>query len=285
MTVVTDETGPLRSTAWLADRLGDPTLRIVDGSFHLPTAGRNPKEEFVQRHIPGAVFFDIDAIADGTSHLPHMLPSADTFAERVGALGIGSSDTIVAYDAPGSAAAARIWWTFRVFGHNEVAILDGGLARWLAEGRPVEDGMPSPSRRPFRARLQSERVITRGELVQCIGIETVVDARGPGRFRGDEPEPRPAKRCGHVPGARNLPFMDFLDPDRHGGWRSPDEIAGRFATAGVDPSQPFIAYCGSGVTACVPAFAAYLLGHDRARIYDGSWAEWGNCDDTPIERG
>lgn len=164
MTVVTDETGPLRSTAWLADRLGDPTLRIVDGSFHLPTAGRNPKEEFVQRHIPGAVFFDIDAIADGTSHLPHMLPSADTFAERVGALGIGSSDTIVAYDAPGSAAAARIWWTFRVFGHNEVAILDGGLARWLAEGRPVEDGMPSPSRRPFRARLQSERVITRGEL-------------------------------------------------------------------------------------------------------------------------
>lgn len=279
------ELGPLRSTAWLAERLGDPAIRVVDGSFHLPTAGRNPRDEFLQRHIPGAVFFDIDAIAAANSDLPHMLPSPNVFAERVGALGIGSADTVVAYDAPGSAAAARIWWTFRTFGHPQVVLLDGGLARWLAEDRPVESGMPSPPVRPFRARLQPERVIDRDELIGCIGIDTIVDARGSGRFRGDEPEPRPAKHCGHVPSAVNLPFVDLLDGTRHGAWRSPDEIAARFAAAGIDPSEPFIAYCGSGITACVPAFAAFLLGHDRARIYDGSWAEWGNRDDTPVDRG
>jgi Rhodanese-related sulfurtransferase len=281
------ETSGLCETAWLAEHLDDPHVHILDGSFFLPGSGRSQRDEFAACHIPGAQIFDVDAICDPNSHLPHMLPSPDVFAAKVQQLGISNANLVVAYDAPGSAAAARVWWTFRVFGHDAVVILDGGLAKWKAEGRPTASGDPQP---PVAGRFvpgfRPQLVRTAADLLRNAQTRDaqVVDARSPGRYQGVEPEPRPSRRQGHIPGSANIPFSECFDPSRHGSWRSNDELALMFATARVDLVRPIVCYCGSGVTACVPAFAAFRLGYEDAAVYDGSWAEWGNRDDTPIDR-
>ena len=277
----------LISTDRLAGRLSSPDVRIVDASFFLPVQKRDARAEFGARHVPGAVFFDIDAIADRATSLPHMLPRPEEFGRDVGNLGIGNNHSVVVYDALGGVqAAARVWWTFRVFGHDRVAVLDGGFPKWLAEGRPVESGPVSPRPTTFRATFRPELVRAVDRMIANVASrrEQVVDARSPGRFAGTDPEPRPAKKAGHIPGSRNVPAAALIDSNRNFVFRPDAEIALAFATAGIDATKPVVATCGSGVTASVLAFGLYLLGQDKAAVYDGSWAEWGNRDDTPVER-
>ena len=276
--------GPLVTTDWLAARLGDPGVRVVDGSWHMPQLGRDARAEFAHAHIPGAVFLDIDAIADRSSPLPHMLPTPDEFGIAVGALGIGDGDRVVVYDTRGVVSAARVWWTFRAFGLDSVAVLDGGLPKWRSENHPVESGVPTPPTRRFTAKLRSELVRDLTAMRDNLGsrVEQVVDARSRGRFAGTEPEPRAGLRGGHIPGSVNLPYDELYQPD---GTLAPrEELQRRFVAAGVDLAQPVVTSCGSGVTASVLALALYLLGRPDAAVYDGSWTEWGGRDDTPIER-
>jgi len=276
----------LVSTDWLAKHLSAPDIRIVDATFFLPTIPRNARAEYAEKHIPGAVFFDVDDICDDTTDLPHMLPTPEVFATKVRELGLGDGNRIVAYDTLGGySAAARAWWMFRVFGHDDVAVLNGGLPKWVAEGRPVEDQVPVPGERHFTARLNHTLVRDVDHLVANLESkrEQIVDARAAGRFAGTDPEPRPAKHSGHIPGSINLPFVQLLDTENNFVLRSADEIAAVFAKTGIDLGRPIVTSCGSGVTAAVVSFALYLLGHDEAPVYDGSWAEWGNRDDTPIE--
>jgi thiosulfate/3-mercaptopyruvate sulfurtransferase len=275
----------LVSTAWLAEHLREPDLRVLDGTYFLPNVPRDAEAEFRARHIPGAVRFDIDDIKDHGNPLPHMLPPPAEFAAKVGALGIGDTTRVIAYDVHGLMSAARVWWMFRVFGHDKVAVLDGGLPKWLAEGRPIESGPARPRAAVFTPRFRGELVRGLAEVRAELATEraAVADARSAGRFSGAEPEIRPGLKSGHMPGARNLPYGSLLNAD--GTLVPPDEIARRFAAAGIDVRGPVTASCGSGVTACILALGLYLTGKEDAAVYDGSWSEWGGRDDTPIARG
>ena len=274
----------LVTTEWLARNLGRRDVRVVDGSWHMPHLHRDARAEFAQAHIPGAVFFDIDAIADRGTTLPHMLPSASEFARAVGHLGIGSRDRVVVYDSRGVVSAARVWWTFRVFGHDKVLVLDGGLPRWRAEGRPVEAGAPTPKPRRFTARLRRSLVRDLAGMRQNLKTRKaqVLDARSRGRFAGTEPEPRAGLRAGHIPGSLNLPYDELYHKD--GTLLPPDAIRGKLEGAGIDLAKPVVTSCGSGVTASVLALGFHVAGRPDVAVYDGSWTEWGGRDDTPIEK-
>jgi thiosulfate/3-mercaptopyruvate sulfurtransferase len=274
---------PLVTTDWLAKHLGETDLRVVDGTWHMPQLGRDARAEFEAGHVPGAAFFDIDPIADRATTLPHMLPAADEFAAAVGGLGIGSDDRVVVYDTRGVVSAARVWWTFRVFGHDAVAVLDGGLRKWRAEGRPVERGPAARPRRTFRARLRPELVRDLSAMRANLDrrVAQVLDARSAGRFAGTEPEPRAGLRGGHIPGSLNLPYETLYRAD--GTLRPPDELREAAVAAGVDLSRPIVTTCGSGVTASVLALALYLAGRPDVAVYDGSWSEWGARADVPVE--
>jgi len=274
----------LVSTDWLAQHLGAPGLAIVDASWHLPTANRDAKDEFIKQHIPHAVHFDIDAIADTSSSLPHMLPDAVAFSGAARKLGIGDGMKIVVYDSVGLFSAPRVWWTFRVFGARDVVILDGGLPKWLAEGRPVEDGPARPQSRHFTARFDHSLVASVADARAASQNKTaqILDARSAARFRGDEIEPRPGLRSGHIPGAKNLPWTELVHDGR---LRPRDELEAAFARAGFDPARPVLTTCGSGVTASILSFALANAGHDIAPVYDGSWSEWGQVSDRPVAIG
>lgn len=278
----------LVSTEWLARHMTAPDVRIVDATSFLPTQGRDAKAEYRERHIPGAVFFDIDDVADENSDLPHMLPSPEKFSSKVRKMGLGDGNRIVVYDANGGfMAACRVWWMFRVFGHSDVAVLDGGLPKWLAEGRPVEDMPPAPRERHFTARLDHTLVRSFEQMLDNLekGREQVADARAADRFRGDAPEPRQGLRAGHIPGSISLPFSELMSKDNHFTMRPASELQQAIENAGIDPSKPVVASCGSGVTAGVIAFGLYLLGHEHVAVYDGSWTEWGARDEAPVETG
>jgi thiosulfate/3-mercaptopyruvate sulfurtransferase len=277
----------LVGTDWLADRLGHPRLRVVDGSMYLPTSGRDAAAEYAGAHLPGAVFFDLEASSDRRSRLPHMLPSAADFAERMSALGLDDADDIVVYDGSGAnLSAARVWWMFRVFGHERVAVLDGGIGKWRREGRPVESGTPTRPRGTFTARRQPGNAVRDLDQIRqeaVAGGTQIVDLRSAGRFAATEPEPRPGLRGGHIPGSLNLPYDQLARED--GTLLPTDSLRRRISAAGIDPGRPIIATCGSGVSACALIHALHLLGHDQVALYDGAWTEWGGRADTPIESG
>jgi len=272
---------PLVTTEWLARHLGDVT--IVDSSWFMPSLGRNARAEYLQAHIPGARFLDIDEVSDRANPAPHMLPTAEQFAAAMERLGIGSGDRIVVYDNSPTRTAARGWFMLRHFGARDVAVLDGGFQKWTAEGRPTESGEPPPRTARFAAKPNDSEIVTKQQILSGEVMTPILDARGAGRFEGADPDPRPGVERGHIPGACNLPFAALYNDD--GTFKPPDEIRRLFAAADVDPTRPFVATCGSGVTANSLIFAAHLLGHDGNKLYDGSWSEWGADPATPKALG
>jgi thiosulfate/3-mercaptopyruvate sulfurtransferase len=272
------------STKWLAEHLGEPDLAVMDGTFFVPGESRDAQAEYRAGHIPGAVFFDIDAIADHATDLPHMLPSPEAFAAAMCALGVGSSMRLVVYDNAGFQGGARVWWTLQLFGAKDVKVLAGGLQKWKAEGHALEQGEVKRAPQEFLVDFSRTSVATLAEVKRASteGSAQIVDARTASRFRGEAPEPRPGVRSGHIPGSFNLPWREIAD---NGEMRTPQEIAAAFARAGVDLGKPIITTCGSGVTAAILLLALETAGKNNVLLYDGSWAEWGAREDVPVAQG
>lgn len=284
-TATPDDPRTLVSTQWLAQHLKDPDLRVIDASWYLPDQNRNARAEYEAGHIPGARFFDIDEISDQRSALPHMAPPPEKFISRMRAMGVGDGHQVVVYDGAGLFSAARVWWTFRLMGKLDVAVLDGGLPKWRAEGREIEDMPPVLRDRHMTVSRQNHLVKDVTQVAQAakLGLAEIVDARSAARFRGEAPEPRPGLRSGHIPGSKNLPFAQVLNPD--GTMREGNALRDVFTAAGVDLARPVITTCGSGVTAAVLSLALERLGHRNHALYDGSWSEWGMYDDLKVAKG
>jgi len=280
-----DDPRTLVSTAWLVAHLKDPDLRVLDASWYLPDAGRDPRGEYEAAHIPGARFFDIDDLSDQRSSLPHMAPPPEKFISRMRAMGVGDGHQVVIYDSAGILSAPRVWWTFRLMGKTDVAVLDGGFPKWRAEGRAIEDMPPIPRDRHMTVQRQAGLVkdVTQVAHASKLGEAEIIDARSAERFRGEVAEPRPGLRGGHIPGSRNVPFGLLLNPD--GTMKDAQALRAAFAEAGVDLSKPAITTCGSGITAAILSLALERIGHRDHALYDGSWAEWGMYDDLRAVKG
>lgn len=278
--------GPLVTTTWLAEHLGEPQLVLLDGSYKLPGVTPSARQDYDQRHIRGARFFDIDQIADTSSPLPHMLPDTQAFEGFASRLGLSNDSVVVVYDGPGLMSAGRVWWTLRTFGHDKVAILDGGLRKWLAEERPVTADIPAVVPAKFRAQFNPAAVRSKAQIAGNLATadEQLIDARSAARFRGEESEVRPGLRPGHIPHSLNLPFSEISNPET-GEVKPVLAIRAAFTAAGLDLTKPVVATCGSGVTAGALVFGLYLLGKTDVAVYDGSWSEWGLPGDTPVETG
>ena len=276
---------PLVTPSWLYERLSAPDIVVLDASWYLPAAGRDPEAEYRAAHIPGAIRFDLDAMSDTESSLPHMMPRPEVFASRMRALGVGDGQQVVIYDGMGLFSAPRVWWMLKTFGMRDALVLDGGLPAWIAAGYPTEEGEAQPrERRHFTARLDNGAVADAGDIARALetGSAQVVDARSAPRFRGEEAEPRPGVRPGHMPGAKNLHYASL---QREGRMKSPEELAEVLTAAGVDQRRPVLTTCGSGVTAAIISLALETMGHPARGLYDGSWSEWGADPQRPVEKG
>lgn len=277
----------LVSADWVADHLSDPNVRVIDGSYHLAATGRDGKAEYLEAHIPGALHFDIDAVCDpNPTPSPHMFPSAEDFAAALGAMGISNDQRVIVYDADGLFSAPRVWWMFRVFGHENVAVMNGGFRKWQAEDHPVTTDIPSFAATSFTARLDGTKLRSIEQIQANIesGAELVLDARAANRFDGSQPEARPGVEPGHIPGSSNLPYAEIVDAEA-GTFRDADTLRVAFDRAGVDGSRTVATTCGSGVTACILGLGMHLVGRDNWALYDGSWTEWGSQDDTVKAKG
>jgi thiosulfate/3-mercaptopyruvate sulfurtransferase len=283
---MTTTNDPLVSTEWLAERLKDANVKLLDATFKLPGVLPLPKDDYLAAHIPGAVYFDVDAVSDHSNPLPHMFPSGEQFGRDVGALGVSNNDTVVIYDAGGWVAAPRAWWMFLSYGHRDVRILNGGLKKWRAEGRAVESGEVTAKPATFKANYDARRVRSIEQMIANVAshAEQVIDARAADRFEGRAVEPRPGIRSGHIPGALNLPYNNLFDAAT-GTMKPLDDLRKAFTGAGVDTAKPIVTSCGSGVSAAVLTLALYRLGVENTALYDGSWSEWGKADGPPIATG